>query len=348
MNNKKNTTHIVYIRKWIFLGLILFFLVSIICAVYFLISPVSKKESDSRLFDVPRGSSVRFIVDSLENSNLIHCARVAQLYVRISKQSLKAGTYRISPSMSATEIISIISSGKQETLRITIPEGLSLLKTAKHIAETGLVTEEEFIFAASDAKTLSFFGIQAKTAEGYLFPDTYFFTFGDTAQTIVEMMITNFFNRIANIPSVSKNPVTLFQKVILASIIEREYRVIEEAPLIASVFSNRLRIGMGLQSCATVEYIITEIQKKPHPSRLLVSDLEIPSDYNTYLWAGLPPGPICSPGLIALSAAFNHPKTDYLYFRLTDSKVGSHSFTRSLDEHVQVGRDLVLKKAAGK
>lgn len=346
MNNKRKKSF--YFLVWFFVSSIFILLLAITLSLYILHSPVSNKESESILFSVPRGSSVRSIVDSLADNKLIRSARFAQLYVRFSKDSLKAGTYRIYPSMSLKEILSIISSGKQESLRITIPEGLSLLKTAKHIADSGLISEEDFILAASDPQILSFFGIKGDTAEGYLFPDTYFFSFGDTAPIIVEMMIKNFFYRIATIPSLNENSIDLFQTVILASIIEREYRLVEEAPLIASVFSNRLKIGMGLQSCATVEYIITEIQKKPHPTRLLVSDLEIPSDYNTYLWAGLPPGPICSPGLVALSAAFNHPKTGYLYFRLTDPEVGSHAFTRSLDEHVKAGRNLVLKKAAGK
>ncbi|WP_255947327.1 endolytic transglycosylase MltG [Brucepastera parasyntrophica] len=139
----------------------------------------------------------------------------------------------------------------------------------------------------------------------------------------------------------------MYEKVILASIVEREYQIREEAPLIASVFANRLKIGMGLQSCATIEYIITEIQGLPHPVRLYDRDLEIRSDYNTYLWAGLPPSPISNPGLIALNAAFNPAKTNYLYFRLTDSESGAHTFTRSLDEHVSAGRNLTVKRAAG-
>jgi UPF0755 protein len=101
---------------------------------------------------------------------------------------------------------------------------------------------------------------------------------------------------------------------------------------------------MGLQSCATVEYILTEIQGKPHPEKLLLEDLEIQNDYNTYIWAGLPPGPISSPGLVALEAAFKPATTDFLYFRLTDTIKGTHSFTRSLDEHVKAGRSLELKR----
>jgi UPF0755 protein len=125
--------------------------------------------------------------------------------------------------------------------------------------------------------------------------------------------------------------------VSLASIVEREYRVDDEAPLMAGVFFNRLQIGMALQSCATVEYVITEIQGRPHPERLFDRDTEIRDPYNTYMNAGLPPGPICSPGMVALNAVFNPAESDYLYFRLIDPAAGRHYFSRTLDDHIQAG-----------
>jgi UPF0755 protein len=123
----------------------------------------------------------------------------------------------------------------------------------------------------------------------------------------------------------------------LASIVEREYRAIDEAPLIAGVFYNRLRIGMPLQSCATVEYVITEIQGKPHPERLFDRDTEIRDPYNTYIRSGLPPGPISVPSRIALDAVFHPQASDYLYFRLINPAEGRHYFSRTLDEHIQAG-----------
>jgi UPF0755 protein len=133
--------------------------------------------------------------------------------------------------------------------------------------------------------------------------------------------------------------------VILASIVEREYRLDEEAPLMAGVFKNRLDIGMALQSCATVEYVITEIQGKPHPEVLSTRDTEIRDPYNTYIRPGLPPGPIASPGMIALKAAFNPTKSDYLYFRLVEADSGRHYFSRTLDDHIKAGR-LYTKRAS--
>jgi UPF0755 protein len=123
----------------------------------------------------------------------------------------------------------------------------------------------------------------------------------------------------------------------MASIVEREYRVDEEAPLMAGVFYNRLRIGMALQSCATVEYVITEIQGRPHPERLFDRDIEIRNPYNTYMVPGLPPGPISAPGEVALHAAFNPVPSDYLYFRLVNPAEGRHYFSKTLDDHIRAG-----------
>jgi len=119
--------------------------------------------------------------------------------------------------------------------------------------------------------------------------------------------------------------------------VEREYRADDEAPLIAGVFFNRLEIGMGLQSCATVEYVITEIEGKPHPEVLYNRDIAIQDPYNTYVYAGLPPGPISCPGAVALNAAFHPTASDYLYFRLMDPQEGRHKFSKTLEDHIKAG-----------
>jgi UPF0755 protein len=129
----------------------------------------------------------------------------------------------------------------------------------------------------------------------------------------------------------------LNRRIIIASIVEREYRVDEEAPLMAGVFYNRLDIGMALQSCATVEYIITEIQGRPHPDVLYTRDIEIRDPYNTYIRPGLPPGPISAPGAVALAAAFQPASSNYLYFRLIDPEAGRHYFSQTLDDHIKAG-----------
>jgi len=136
------------------------------------------------------------------------------------------------------------------------------------------------------------------------------------------------------------------QTVTLASIIEREYRSADEAPLIASVFTNRIKKGIGLYSCATVEYVITEVLGRPHPDIITYDDLKIQSPYNTYLNAGLPPAPICNPGLVALKAAAEPAQSDFYYFQLMDEAAGRHVFTKTLSEHVEQGAIFKTKKAS--
>ncbi|HHU36640.1 MAG TPA: endolytic transglycosylase MltG [Treponema sp.] len=329
---------------------IFFLLLALACAffiaAYYANRPVSLA-GDSVLYSISRGQTVLSIAVGLEDQGIVRSAAFASLLTRVCEYSLKAGTYRLSPRMPTDAILKVIHDGRQESIRVTIPEGLSLTKTSRHLEKAGVVSSADFISACRSPELLQRFSIPGPSAEGFLFPDTYKFTYGMQPSKVAAIMIENFFTKIDEIPNVPKTHKKLVDSVILASIIEREYRVAAEAPLIASVFSNRLTIGMGLQSCSTIEYIITEIQGKPHPARLLSSDLEIPSDYNTYLWAGLPPGPISNPGKVALSAAFNPSRTRYLYFRLTDPAQGTHSFTQSLDEHVSVGRQFYLKKAAG-
>lgn len=306
-------------------------------------------EGSSILFEARAGMSVRDIALSLEAAGLIRSAEFAALYAKFFSLSLKAGAYILSPSMTTQEVLEALDRGDIAIFRVTVPEGLTLSRTAALFEEAG-IAPEEFIAAARDENLLSEFGIPASSAEGYLFPDTYFIGYGESAESVARRMVSTFFERLASILPEDEQLTgrALHEKVILASIVEREYRVAEEAPLIAGVFANRLSINMGLQSCATIEYIITEINGEPHPERLTRDDLGIPSAYNTYLWAGLPPGPISNPSLTALSAAIFPSETSYFYFRLNDPQSGTHTFTTSLDAHIEAGREFYLKAEAGR
>jgi UPF0755 protein len=179
--------------------------------------------------------------------------------------------------------------------------------------------------------------------EGYLYPDTYLFQANYPAELVVRKMADTFFIRLneLGIDGHSLEPWELYEKVTLASIIEREYRVAEEAAVIAGVFRNRLESGMRLESCATVEYIITEIEEKPHPWRLFNRDIQIQNPYNTYIRSGLPPGPIAAPGAVALNAAFSPENNDFLFFRVVDPVSGTHYFSKNFDEHIAAGELLV-------
>lgn len=305
-----------------------------------------KKNEAEQLFTVQRGDSVRQTARNLKAEGLVRFEYPIYLYFRLFHKPIKAGTYRLSPAMSLWTICTCLQTGTQVLIKVTVPEGLTISKTAAVLEEQGLVLAKDFLQAVKNKELLHAYGIAADSAEGFLFPDTYFFSYGESADRIVMTMLENFFDKAAGIPHFPSDPAQQYKTVILASIIEREYRIPNEAAKIAGVFLKRLAIGMALQSCATVEYILTEVQHKKHPERLFNKDLKIEHPYNTYQHQGLPPGPISSPGMTALYAACNPEENNYLYFRLENAETGSHVFTKTLDEHAKAGV-LILKRAAG-
>jgi len=342
------------------LGLVLFIIFVLLGAIFYFNSPPArysdalKNREDILIFEggdcvgvnfeVARGESARSVGDRLAEWGVIRSRLFWQILCRYSESrssgQIKAGAYRIDIPSDSITIHRLLVSGRQMLLRVTIPEGLTISKTAKLMENANICAGDEFIAAASDPDIAGSYGIPGKTMEGYLYPDTYLFPQGYPAARVVRAMTDNFFSRIAKIDDRISllPPDELNRLVILASIVEREYRIDEEAPLMAGVFKNRLDIGMALQSCATVEYVMTEIQGRPHPEVLSTRDTEIRDPYNTYIQPGLPPGPIASPGEVAIKAAFNPVKSDYLYFRLVEADSGRHYFSRTLDDHIKAGR----------
>ena len=271
---------------------------------------------------------------------------------------LKSGIYHLKAGMNYAQIINELTSGQQEYIKVSIPEGKTITQTALILEENDICSAEEFKGLCYDTNILRAYHIAGESAEGFLFPDTYFLTAGMTAREVLTLMLDNFFTKVQDIPGFSDlEPQKMYETVILASIVEREYRVADEAPLIASVFTNRLNQNIGLYSCATIVYILTEIEGRPHPDRILLEDtkidspyntykwagLKIDSPYNTYKWAGLTPGPISNPGLVALKAAANPPKTNYYFFQVADANEGRHVFTTTFDEH-KASHNLSTKK----
>ena len=324
-------------------------------------SPVSSAAADDGAkirIEIPNGMSVSGAASLLAENQLIrneklfyYTARYPQLKAFLYGKGedkpfiLRSGIYYISPSMNIAQIQEELSSGQQEYIKVAIPEGLTISKIAAELEEKRICPAKEFIDWCRNPNTASVYGIQGETVEGFLFPDTYYLTAGMEASAVADIMLKNFFEKISSIPTLAAmNQADLYQAVILASIVEREYRVEDEAPLIASVFKNRLRRNIGLYSCATVEYILTEIEGRPHPERILIEDTKIDSPYNTYKWAGLPPGPISNPGLVALRASADTPKTNYYFFQVVDPAAGRHVFTTNFEEHIE-SHSLYTKKS---
>ena len=321
-------------------------------------SPVDKESQDSVRIEISSGMSVSAAGALLESNRLIRNQKLFYFTARYPKLKaflygagadtqfvLRSGIYYISPSMNIAEIQEVLSSGQQEYIKVSLPEGLTISKIAAELEENRICAAADFISVCKSSSFAAENGITGESVEGFLFPDTYFLTAGMTAESVAKIMIQNFFTKINSIPELAQmNSADLYQTVILASIVEREYRVEDEAPLIASVFKNRLRRNIGLYSCATVEYILTEIEGRPHPDRILIEDTKIDNPYNTYKWAGLPPGPISNPGLVALSASAKTPKTDYYFFQVVDPSAGRHVFTTNFDDHIQ-SHNLYTKKS---
>lgn len=332
------------IKSFVKAMVILLFIIILIAmaagiGLYILNSPSRLASSQSVMFTVNRGESPHEFSKRLEDEGIINSAL---FFIGVSKvfkteTQFVAGTYLVKPGSTSIDIHNLFLSGKTEQIKITIPEGWTMNKIAGLCEKENLCTEKEFLSQSHSRQLLDKYGIPGENLEGFLFPDTYLFPPATPVEEILDEMVGNFFKKLELIvPDYhSMKSRKLYNKVIMASIIEREYRVPAEAPVIASVFYNRLAVDVGLESCATIEYIITEKLNLPHPEGITAEDKQINSPYNTYMWYGLPPGPISNPGSIALKAAFYPKKTDYWYFVLKNKDTGEHIFSKELEEHIK-------------
>lgn len=323
--------------RWARRGVAVALLLAILVGLFFFLDSSPPGMAGKTTFVVARGATFDSIDSRLRSERLIrstwflHAAAVASG----SARQLKAGTYLIDRGMTTLQIRSLLVSDNQLLERITIPEGWTLLQIADLLARKGVVARASFVEAAASPALLAKLGVPGKSAQGFLFPDTYSFPQHYPADLVVSTMVRTFFKNFDSLTSYRRRmaPQELLDTVILASIVEGEYRIPREAPEIASVFYNRLKRGMRLQSCATVAFVLTDILGEPHQTRLYDKDLLVKSPYNTYLHAGLPPEPISNPGTVALNAALHPAKTPYLYFVLKDPVTGAHFFSVSYAAH---------------
>ncbi|NOQ22238.1 MAG: endolytic transglycosylase MltG [Candidatus Aegiribacteria sp.] len=287
------------------------------------------------IFTVEKGWGARRISQVLSDSGLVR-SRLYLLwrYFRVDgSPAMQAGIYQLDDSMSPDSILGILMRGDVlpvETSWVTISPGLTLAQSLSITSESTGIRKIVLDSLSTDSSFLAFNGIQ--TLEGYLFPETYEFADTLDAEEILSRIIeTGKVRWPEDIGELLENTgITLHETIILASIVEREARVDSERAVIAGVFLSRMRSGMKLESCATVQYALGEVKEV-----LLYSDLEIDDPYNTYIHNGLPPGPICSPGLPSINAAFNPDTTGgYLYFVSRDDGTGTHLFARTYAGHL--------------
>ncbi|HCF05941.1 MAG: hypothetical protein PWQ64_444 [Desulfomicrobiaceae bacterium] len=283
------------------------------------------------VFSVRRGEGTEAVIARLAEAGLVRTPRLLAAIARIGGSNLRAGEFSLSAAMSPQEILWTLRFGPPVRYRVTFPEGLTLTQTAARVAETGLTSADAFLALCTDPRFTQAQGIPAPNLEGYLFPDTYFFERPEDGdpRPLVKAMIQRFRAATRDLP-VAQDPKALHQVVILASIVEKETAVPEERPRVAGVYANRLARGMLLQADPTVLYGLGP----DFSGELTFAHLkDTANPYNTYAHPGLPPGPICSPGLAALKAAATPEAHDYLYFVATGD--GSHTFSRTFAEHAR-------------
>lgn len=285
---------------------------------------------------VPPGASAPGIAEKLAAAGVIPRPWTFALLVRLRGDGgrMKAGRYRFEGPYSLLDIEQKIVEGEVERREVTFPEGKSMFDMAEIAARAGL-TSEGFLAAAKDASSIADIDPGAKTLEGYLFPETYAIKDGSTEAALVAEMVKysrGVFAELGLTPAgrtIAGQTLTLPQIVTLASIVELETAAPEERPRIAGVFLNRLRIGMRLQTDPTVIYAL-KLEGRYHGNIRKV-DLSSESPYNTYRFAGLPPGPIGSPGRSALHAVLQPETTSDLYF--VSRNDGTHVFSKLLRDH---------------
>jgi UPF0755 protein len=258
--------------------------------------------------------------------------RLFRLYAsaRRRDRDLKAGTYALDRSASWSAVLDALTRGKGLVHTVTIPEGFALSSIAPLLGRALSVPPDSVMTAASDSALRHRLDVPTPTLEGYLFPDTYTFAEGTSPEEAVRMLVARFeqvwkpeWTTRLQALAMSRHDV-----ITLASIIEKEARLAEERPVISAVYHNRLKRGMLLQADPTVQYALGR-----HVDRVLYKDLEVDSRYNTYKHAGLPPGPIASPGAASIEAALYPASVPYLYFVAAPD--GHHEFRETYAEHTE-------------
>ncbi|MBR5641005.1 MAG: endolytic transglycosylase MltG [Firmicutes bacterium] len=293
---------------------------------------------------IPAGSTTTGIAEILYENGIIPDVKKFKLKSRLNglDGTFQAGDYQFSPSMSTSEIMELLQNGRKAEVSFTIPEGYTVKDTAEKLVEEGIISDPEEFYQACEEDWDYWFldGItnygdpsgtvsaKANRLEGFLYPETYRVPVGAAPDEIVDRMLSQFdavftplWEEAGGTQGGTVNGLSLHEMVTLASLVERESKAATDRDKIASVIYNRLNIGMKLQIDATVLYALGEWK-----DRVLYSDLEVDSPYNTYRYEGLPAGPIASSGKASLEAALNPASTNYIYYVLKGDGSGEHNF----------------------
>ena len=295
--------------------------------------PYKGYATPEQFVEIPPGAGPGSIGRRLVDAGIVRDVTSFRAAIWLSRQGrrLQAGEYRFDRPLSARQVIDKIARGEVYVRPITFPEGLTIKQMAALYESMGFGTGDAFIQAAKNAALVRALDPQAPDLEGYLFPNTYALPRKATADQLIARMVAEFEKALTPDirASAAARGLSVRELVTLASIVEKETGNPAERPLVAAVYSNRLKIGMGLQCDPTVIYALERIGQ--YNGNLTRENLRFDSAYNTYRYAGLPPGPIASPGKASLAAAAAPADAPYLYF--VSRNDGSHAFATTLDEH---------------
>ena len=297
---------------------------------WLLLTPTATLRAGPIVVDVPAHEGVRGIASRLAQLDVVHSehAFLALAVVRGSVRQLKAGEYEIPVDASTADVLAQIEAGRVRQHTVLHPEGATVAELARVLEAERLAPAADVIRVASDEKFLRSHGIEVRSVEGYLFPDTYQFVRGLTTEEMLGRMVQRMRSKLTPelLARAKTRGLRAHELLTLASIIEREAVVKDEQRLISAVFWNRLRIDMPLQADPTVQYAVGKQR-----GTLTRADLATDHPFNTYRRPGLPPGPIASPGLGAIEAALDPAPVGYLYFVARDDR--RHQFSTTVDEH---------------
>jgi UPF0755 protein len=319
-------------KKYLRIGMLIFIFSApfMVTFIYQFFKPPVEESTEKVSFKITPGMTLRTIADSLESKKLIEDAELFVFWISSlgKDRSIKAGYFEIPKNLTYTQLANYLTEARPKEIKITIIEGLRVEEISKVFYRTLDIDTTSFVELTHDQRLIKDLGLEVESLEGYLLPDTYNFYWGMKEKAIITFLVKKcqdiFDERIrARIDSMN---MTEHEILTMASIIEGEVILDSERPVVASVYYNRLRKRIKLQADPTIQYIIPG-----SPRRLLIRDLEIDSPYNTYVYYGLPPGPINNPGKASIMAAIYPSKTNYLYFVAKGD--GSHVFSKTLSEH---------------
>ncbi len=307
--------------------------VPILYTLYWPLSAGSEK-ADIR---IRFGTTSDDIAAELEQLGIVSSAKRFKwaLFLMNKKAGLRAGHFALPLHNSNYRVIKALTEGPQIYTKVTIPEGWRASSIARQFARTMELDSARFMTLVKDSIMVRRLGIPAPTLEGFLLPETYMLTYGMNEKQSVQTLVQQFKKTVWDTLYERSQDLgfTVLEIITLASIIQAEAKLDSEMTLISSVYHNRLHVGMPLQADPTIQYLLPD-----GPRRLLLRDLEINSPYNTYLYPGLPPGPINNPGRKAILAALHPAESPYLYF-VADGH-GRHYFSTTLAQHLRAKRNL--------